>query len=60
MVSATFKRSIVLISELLMPKVLAIISIKGAWLNHTTKLMKNAIQVICRILIFPQKESRFN
>jgi hypothetical protein len=32
----------------------------GAWLNHTTKLMKNAIQVMCRILMFPENESRLS
>jgi hypothetical protein len=42
MVSATFKRSIVLISELLMPKVLAIISIKGAWLRILINLNTNS------------------
>jgi hypothetical protein len=60
MVSATFKISMVLISELLMPSVLAIASIKGAWLNHITKLMKNASQVICRTLVFPEKANSLN
>jgi hypothetical protein len=32
-----------------------IISISGAWLNQTIKLIKNAIQVMCRIFIFPEK-----
>jgi len=58
MVKATFKIRMVFISELFMPSVLAITIINGAWLNQTTKLIKKAIHVMWRILVFPEKENR--
>ena len=60
MVRATFKIRIVFICDLSMPSVCAITIIKGAWLNHTTKVIKKAIQVMWRILIFPEKENRLS
>jgi hypothetical protein len=56
MVSATFKINKVLISLAFKPRLLAITPSKGAWLNHTKKVIKNAIQLKCNTFILPTNE----
>ena len=51
MVSATLRMSKAATSCLLRPKLSRIAAIKGAWLNHTTKLTKNATQLKCKMRI---------
>jgi len=57
-VKATFKISNILASMSVKPILAFIIDISGAWLNQTRKVMKNANQVLCRILDRPWKDKK--
>ena len=59
-VSATFMIRSALTSCWDNPNVCWIEAIKGAWLNQTKKLMKNANQVRCSVRIFPLNENRLS
>jgi hypothetical protein len=58
MVKATLRISKVFICAILMSNDLAIEASSGAWLNQTTKVIKNAIQLKWSIFIFPVKANK--
>ena len=57
MVRATLRMSRVLISLALSPRLAPMTPSNGAWLNHTKKVIKNAIQLKCSTFILPVKEN---
>ena len=60
MVSATLRINKVLTWSLLRLSVSPIADKNGAWLNHTKKVRKNAIQPKWRILFLPEKDKIFS
>ena len=60
MVSATLRINKVLTWSLLRLRVSPIADKNGAWLNHTKKVRKNAIQPKWRILFLPEKDKIFS
>jgi hypothetical protein len=60
MVKATFKMRRVLISSVVSPRLVFTICSSGAKLNHTTKVMKKAIQLRCKTFILPVNENSEN
>ena len=57
---ATFKVNNIFTSASDRPSESLIACSMGARLNQTTNVMKKAIQVRCKIFIFPEKEKRLN
>ena len=59
-VSATLRINSVFTCCSVNPNVVCIASSKGAWLNHTIKVIKNAIHVRCKILVLPTNDNKFS